>query len=352
MATPVIAPLTAVDTAGALVSRVIRRVNEPMTSDQIADVYNDLGDAIESIWMSAILATLSKFTKGPVTQLVTEQTTYLVSVPDPTYGPSPSQQSGSALAARTAYFSYCLVTDSGSTTNLSPLAVLAISANNIAILSPPLNPSSQDIPDGVVGWYPFAGYNPDGSDQAQQSPVPLPFNQNWYEPPAGLSQAPNAPAPPSSNTTGDNIFSIKRIDVQNVDQTWTQWIQATMGGTWWTEFQHRIATTTTWMPFVFDLIDGKQLEVRPAPAYAESAVYFYIARPRRPRFPQSRLPFKQIVYQAFLFKYCMAQALQSLYEFEASDRWKKDAEEERVRIMMSINASGWDQNTTVRPFMR
>lgn len=352
MATPVLSQFTDVSTIGALAQRIIDDVDEPISDRRLNSLYGHLGDAIESIWMSALLATLSKFTKGPVTQVVTNQTTNIESVANPAAGPTVGQQVSGALLARTAYFSYILVTESGSTTKLSPLTTKAISANNTATVAPPLNPSTQDIPEGVIGWHVFAGYNPDGSDQGQQSLVPLLLNQSWYEPPAGITQAPGAPAPPSINNTGDNIFAIDRIDVQNVDQTWTNWLQANIGSTWFTEFQHKIATTTTWMPFVYDLIDNRQLEVRPQPAQPMSAVYFYIHKPRRPRYPQARLPFTSFACQHFLYCWGMGKLLRTIYEFEASDRWLKDAEAERMRIVLQIAQGNWNKDTTVRPFMR
>ena len=349
--TPVTGPFIDTSTIGGLIQRVIDDVNEPVSSRQRNGLYGHIGDAIESIWMSAMLATLSKFTKGPVTQIVTSQTTIITSVSDPASAPSIFASAANTLGLRTVRASYCLVTESGSTTKLSPLASLAVVDQGVLVQSP-INPSTQDVPEGVVGWYPFAGLNPDGSDQGQQSPVPLQFNQSWIEPPSGLQQAPYSPSAPSQNTTGDNIFAIDRIDVMNEDMTWTNWLQANIGGTWWTEFQHKIATTTTWMPFVYDLIDNRQLEVRPAPADSLSAVYFYIHKPRRPRFPNSRIPFTSFACQSFLYMYCMGRLLRSLYEFEASDRWLKDAEGERMRIVLQIAQGNWNKDTTVRPFMR
>lgn len=351
---PILSQFTAVDTLGALAERVKRKINEPVGRDKMQVIYDDLADGIESLWMSMLLATLSKWCKGPVTQVIAANTTttQLISVPDPTSAPTAFSVAGGNLASRTVYLSYALVTSSGSTTKISPLNGLVLVASHLAHLATPLVPAITDIPPDVIGWYAFAGLNPDGSDQGQQSPVPLLLNQDWWEPPAGLTAAPNAPSAPSVNTTGDNIFAIERMDVRNVDQTWTSWLQTNMGSTFWTEFQHRVPTTTTWAPMVYDLIDDHQLEVRPGPGYTASATYFYVAKPRRPRFPQSRLPFTSVAREAFLFKYGVGQYLRGIYEFEASDRWLKDAEDERLRIVLSINQGNWNKDTTVRPFMR
>ena len=344
--TPVLSQFTGVDTIGALAQRIIDDVDEPISDRRLNSLYGHLGDAIESIWMSAMLATLSKFTKGPVTQIVTRQTTNIISIPDPTGNLVITQQAGGNLGNRQLYLTYCYVTESGSTTGISVLGELNVSTNHIAIVAPP--PLVQD----AIGWYLFAGYYSTGLDLGQQSLVPLLFNQTWYEPPVGITPGPGAPAPPSINTTGDNIFAIDRIDIQNVDQTWTNWLQANISSTWFTEFQHKIATTTTWMPFVYDLIDNRQLEVRPQPAQPMSAVYFYIHKPRRPRYPQARLPFTSFACQHFLYCWGMGKLLRTIYEFEASDRWLKDAEGERMRIILQINQGSWNKDTTVRPFMR
>lgn len=351
---PVLSTFVGVNTLGSLANRIKIKVNEPMGEKKMEALYDDIADGIESIWMSALLATLSKFIKGPITQVIPANSTsvQIISVPDPTAAPYALTVPGGSLLSRTLYFSYCLVTESGSTTLCSPLAPLSVPASRLANVPPPIYPSTQTVPDGVIGWYLFAGYNPSGSDQGQQSLSPLTFNHGWYEPPAGITEAPSAPAPPNVNTTGDNIFAIERIDVQNVDQTWTNWIQTNLASTFFTEFQHKISTTTTWMPFVYDLIDNRQLEVRPGPAADLPAVYFYIHKPRRPRFPQSRLPFTSFACQAFLFNYAMSRTLLGFYEFEAADRWNKYAEEERQRIVLQIGQGNWNRDTTVRPFMR
>lgn len=348
MATLPIADQTpGVYTMGEMVRRVLDDINEPATDKLRKRAIANINDGIESIWMSLLLATLSKMSRGPVQQIfpASETQVQLISVPDPTIPPSVAIAAGGALGVRTLYAGFVLVTDSGSTTKLSPLVQLDLIDGQLLQINPP--PYKSD----TVGWYPFVSSQANGSDAGQQGPLQL-FNQSWVEPPAGYSTAPEAPPAPAQNTTGDNIFAIDRIDVQNVDMTWTAWIQTNHSSSWFTEFQHKVSTTTTWMPFVYDFLDEQWLQFRPAPAADLTGQFFYTVRPRRLAFPQSRLPYTQFAYQAFLHDYALARCLQSIYEFEASDRWKKDAEVERQRILLQVGAGNWNQNLTVRPFMR
>lgn len=347
---PVLGSFTDVFTMGALAARVKRKINEPMGPDRMADLYEDINDAIESIWISAMLATLSKFVKGPVNQQILANTTQteLVSVPDPLTLPIPNFQAGGIMPARTLYLSYCLVTDSGSTTLCSPLVSIAIPINSLAMLS---FPNAPEIIADTIGWYVFAGTQSDGSDQGMQSPGLMQFGKIWFEPPAGITPAPQSPSAPLSNNTGDNIFAINRMDVQNIDQTWTNWVQSNIGASRWTEYGHNVPTATTWQPFVYDLIDNRQLTYRPGPNYTMTATYFYINKPRRLRFPQSRLPFTSFSCHAFLFAQAMFLQTLGIYETDVSDRWSGYAEKERQRIVLQISAESWNRDTTVRPFM-
>lgn len=344
---PILGSFTDVFTIGALATRIKRKVNEPMGPDRMADLYEDINDAIESIWMSALLCSLSKFTKGPVNQVIPANSTQLdvISTPDPTSSPTCSSQAGGNLAARTIYISYCLVTESGSTTKISPLTPLTLAPSFTAIAIPP-SPTPQ--PD-IIGFYFYAGNLADGSDQGLQSQNPA---QSWYEPPAGLTPYPASSAPPASNTTGDNIFAIERLDVQNIDTTWTNWLQTNIGSSFFTEFGHKVSTTTTWQPFVYDLIDNRLLTYRPGPTYDLTATYFFVNKPRRLRFPQSRLPFTSFACHGFLFAQAMFLQTLGIYETDVSDRWGQYAQQERQRIMLQLTAGSQNRDTTVRPFMR
>lgn len=339
--------LTDVYTMGALAARVKRWFAEPLKSDQ--KVYDALNDAIETVWMSVLLATLSKFTSGPVTQTIPANSTSirLISIPDPTIPIGIEGVPGGNLPIRTEYYSYAYITDSGSMTRIAPLSGNTFLINQVASLPPPLQ-----MPD-AIGWVVFAGYNADGSDIGLQSTGLEPFGVNWVEPQVGIAPYPTAPPPPSQNTTGDNIFAIERLEVNNVNMTTTAWIQSNQGSTVWTKMGKIMAgTATSWTPYVYDLVNNDQVQFRPAPGFDLDASLLYVTRPRRLRFPQSRLPFTSFACQKFLANQALADLLMSIYEYEAHDRWNAKAEKELQRIVMQVSQGNWNRDTTVTPFMR
>lgn len=343
---PVLGSIGTLNTMGDMIRRILNDINEPVNGKNQNQAADYLNDAIESVWMSMLLATLSRFSKGPVNQVFAAgQTSFgLVTVPDPTVAPTLSAVAGGAGGARTVYCSYVLVTDSGSTTLQSPLASIALAPNFVAKMASPLAGALD-----IIGYYAFAGLAADGSDQAQQSPL-IPIGTPWVEPAAGLTPAPNAPRPPIENTTADNIFDIVRLDVQNVDTTWTSWLQANLNSTAFTQFQKTVSTATTWLPYVYDFISDRQVEVRPALGSTLTGVFFYTVRPRRLRFAQSRMPYPQFALTAFLHDYTISKLCLGLYEYDAADRWEAKAEKERQRIVYQVAAANFNQNTTVRPF--
>jgi len=338
-------------TFGDTIRRILGGVNEPVTDKNKNSVADYLNDAIESIWMSMLLATLSRFSKGPVNQVfaANETTQKLVTVPDPTSAPNLTNTGGGTGGIRTVYVSYCLVTDSGSTTKISPLASITLAANNLFQVASPILSSAWA--NDIIGYYVFAGLNADGSDQGQQSPL-IKIGTIFVEPGSQTVPAPNSPYPPSENTTADNIFNIVRLDVQNQDMTWTNWVQSNLNSTWFSDYMKRVQVATTWQPLVYDFIEDRQIEVRPAPGMDLTGTYFYTTRPRRLRFEVSRMPFAQFAVSSFLMAYVKGMFLLDLYEYEASDRWKDQAEKERMRIILQVGQTNFNQNNTIRPFSR
>lgn len=120
---PVFGTIPDVYSLGAMVQRVIDSINEPVGPKARNKIEGYVNDAIESIWMSALLASLSKFTRGPVTQIFPAGQTSIpvVSIADPTSAPAITMVAGGNLGNRSNYFAYCYVTDSGSVTLVSPL---------------------------------------------------------------------------------------------------------------------------------------------------------------------------------------------------------------------------------------
>lgn len=333
-------------TIGAMVSRIQGKLNEPSRS--IPAIYDAANDAIMSIWMAIITATLSKLIGGPVNQVVPAgvSSVGLVSIPDPVAAPTVVVVAGGALASRTVYFGYVYVTDSGSTTLVSPLLPLTIAAAHLGKVSPP--PQVAD----AIGWYPLASADSGGlSLGIQDVALPLDFNTFWTEPVTGAEFSPDAPFPPTANTTGDNIFAIKRLDAINTNQTFTSWIQTNIGGQLFSQMGNAIPNVaTSWTPCAYDLIDNRKIQLRPAPGYDVSTQYFYVVKPRRLRFPMSLLPFTSVEYQRFaIFQACADLALDK-YEYEYADRLRAVAKEERQAIIIQVATANWDKDNRIVPF--
>lgn len=349
---PTLGSIGSLTTMGDMIRRILNDINEPVNTKNQNQVADYLNDAIESIWMTMLLATLSRFSKGPVQQVFgAGQTSFnLVTVPDPTTPlavtnvPTSGTQPPSLI-----YYAYCLVTDSGSTTKLSPIVSSGVFFHNTIRLSSPAITSA--MAQDVVGWYLFAGLNADGSDLGQQTPL-LAIGTPWTVPMVAISPAPNSPYPPTENTTADNIFNIVRLDVQNTDTTWTNWIQTNLNSSVFTDFQKKVSSTTTWLPFVYDFISDRQVEVRPALGTTMTGTFFFTVRPRRLRFALSRMPYPQFALTGFLHDYVISKFTLGIYEYDAADRWNDRAEKERQRVKEQVGQTNFNQNTTVRPFSR
>jgi hypothetical protein len=339
--------LTDAQTIGALVARVKRWFAEPVSDE--AKVYDSLNDSIESIWMAAMLATLSKFTRGPISQIFPANSSIvqIVSIPDPASGPVASAVNQGALPARTEYYAFSYVTDSGSMTLPSPLTPVVLAANQVAqVLPPPL------LPD-AIGWVVWGATDPAGLTLGLQSTGLESYTGPGPVIAQGVRPYPQSPPPPTQNSTGDNIFAVERLEVNNVNMTTTQWYQSNVSSLLWSRMGKIMAgTATSWTPYAYDFIDNNQIQFRPAPGYDLDGSLMYLVRPRRLRFPNSRIPFTSFACQKFLATQALADLLLGIYEYEAHDRWQSKAKDEKQSIILQIAHSNWNRDKTVTPFMR
>lgn len=348
--TPALPQLFNANTLGSMGARVTRWAREKVNTDTLNDAVND---AIESLWMAAQLATLSKFTKGVITQeMVTGQTvTTLVSIADPIVPLTTATVAGGTLPARQLTLTYTLVTDSGSETLPAPAVVIAQAANSICSVTPPL----PDAQGEALGWNIYVREGIGGTLGTGPLPVlmnvtPLPFNRPWLEPQVPPAQT--GAVPPHANTTGDNIFGISRIDVTNQNGTKTNWNQADVASLLFTDAQKTVPFASTYQPQVFDLLGNSQIQVRPALGQNVTLDMFLILRPRRLQYPSSRIPFTSFPNQRYIFCRALSDVLDSLYEDEAADRWAQKAKEELNTVTLSILGENWFKNTTVKPYLR
>lgn len=335
-------------TLGAFAARIKDEWREPIKGYP-ETVYNKTNDGLESIWMACMLATLSKFTRGPITQLFPANSTSvnIVAIPDPTVAPTVGQTPGGTLPGRTEYYAYSYVTDSGSMTLPSPLATNVLSANNVPTLTPPPQVAE------AIGYVVMGGTLANGLDLAIQSVAVEPFGIQWVGPQTGLVAYPQAPPPPSQNDTADNIFAIERIEVNNVNMTTTGWFQSNQASSLWRRMGKIMAgTATSWTPYAYDFIDNNQVQFRPAPGFDLNGELLYVVRPRRLRFPNSRMPFTWLSYQGCLVEFVKASLALDLYEYESHDRRYAKAKEMLQAVVLQVAGANFWRDDTVTPFMR
>lgn len=322
-------------------ARVVRWARERLDSDMVNDAIND---AIESLWRSITLSSLSRFISSPIpVDIIANATSFpVVTINDPQASLVIGATPAGMLPARRLAFAFTYATDSGSETLLSPAVIQNLVANTLAIITAP------DAVPSALGWNIYAGND---AQLVRQNVSPLPFNFAWQEPPIGIVVNPNGPYPPPENTTGDNITAIARFDVANSCGTLTGWQQTDIASSLFTSMQHWLPTTTTFSAHAYDLIDNSRVELRPASNYDLSATLFYMVKPRRLNFPNSRIPLQSVGPQQFISQKALADIMMSLNEDDTSAGWDKKAEAERLRICLQVCNEGWNKNTTVKRYM-
>lgn len=316
---------------------------------------NKINDAVESLFESILLVCVQQFMQGPIQSISmapgSERTT-LVSIPDPLVAPTPSQI-GIANALpfpRTGYFAYTWVTESGSETNLSPLASFTINFAN-QVFYVPGAPLPSTSPVGAIGWNLYASYNPAGQ-LALQNSVPLDFTVQWQEDAAiGIITDPDSPAPPTANTTADNIFYMKVIEAQNLDLTWTRWEGASIDGLMFQRAARNLPVASTYQSYAWDILRGNQLEIRPAAGMQLNPRHFYVAKPRRIRFDNAELPFQNFAAEEFIINFAISRVNLTNREYEAHQIWEGLADKKRLQTLQAIGDSNVQRQTRITPYM-
>lgn len=330
-----------VGTLGEMSARVTRWARERVDTDMVNDAIND---AIQSLWKSASLATLSRFISTAVNLTIPSEATSVpvISISDPTDPANTATVAGGAFGARQASFTYSYVTDSGSETMAAPEVVTPAAAAFLYTCGPPAPRV------GPIGWNLYSGAQ---GRLARQNVAPLAFNQTWFEPPAGMLVSPNGPYVPYANTTGDNISSIVRLDVANLDGTLSTQYQCDMASALFSASSVRLPSTTTYVQHAYDLVDSNRIEIRPASQSPLDATLFYMVRPRRLRWPQSVLPYSAFDAQQFIGQQALSDILLGLYEDDAAEAWQTKADHERQRITLQLAGEMWGKNKRVRRYM-
>jgi hypothetical protein len=338
-----IIPVTGPNTLASMKAMITRYHKEQEEGDLLTDAVND---AVESLWRSILLVSLGQFMQGPVTNLqiaAGAERAKIVSIADPTVAPITTETAGGTLASRTIDFTYTLVTESGSETLPSPIGSITTTLNFLAQCSPPAYVS------GAIGWNVYACLH-DGRP-AKQNDSPLLFSTTYQEPEdTGIIDAPNLPSPPNENGTADNIFYIRLMQVQNPDGTYTTWQAGNIDDLLLLRASRSIAAASTYQSYAYDVLNGSQLEVRPAAGQTLTPRYFFVVKPRRMLYDNATLPFTNISATEFLKMYSDAKLDLSNHEYTGYNLKSSAAERIRLEIVQGLNTQATAKQRTITPY--
>lgn len=328
------------------IAEVGRWMREPI-DDSVPSIVSDaINDAIESLWQSAVTYQLSLWLQGPVNISfgnATERVT-LATVADPLVQAVIGSTPGGTLGLHTLFGSYTYATESGTETLPSPVSAAAvIAANNLGTVPAPAYVS------GAMGWNWYAGDS--AARVARQNDEPLLFNQSWQEPETGIVDAPDLPLPPVVNSTADNIFYVRHLEVKTPDGTYRAWNQTDIDSELGRRASGTLASSSPYQRYVWDLINQTQIEVRPALGEAETPRMFFINKPRRLRFRSSPMPFLSIPYTAFVRYYALSLLKLSVDEYEAAAAWDAKAEAEREKSLKAILQMNHGRDRRITPYL-
>ncbi len=111
--------------------------------------------------------------------------------------PTLSQTAGGTLGARTEYYKICWKTAYGTSISSAEVSI-AVSANNVAVVTPPAAPA------GATGWSVF-GSTASGAEKEQNSSA-LTLGAAWTEPTTGLTTT--GVVPTTVDTSSTNNFMV------------------------------------------------------------------------------------------------------------------------------------------------
>lgn len=350
------------DTMGSLAAEVTRWLRgDLIDTDGQQQIRDSLNDAMESLWIGMMQATVARLVgaNSPATFSLASgaERVQLASVPDPlTSIGIVSTMAGGALPQREGNFAYTLVTESGSETNMSPASGQQLcAANNLFQL-----PVSAGLPapvSGAFGWNLYAQMQVVGgfldAGFALQNQQPLPFGVTINEPPSGWIGYPtNQQLPPIANTTGDNIAYIQHLEVVLSDTTKRAWDQFGIDSTIMRKMAATISSSSEYQPYVWDLLNGTTMEMRPVAGMTFNPRYWYVAKPRRIRYDQADIPYGNI---AGTHEYLRSKALElcklSLEEYVATDAWATRAATALAAIQQALLQENWSKEQKVAPYM-
>jgi hypothetical protein len=288
---------------------------------------------------------------GPVTLTIDAATSRetIVSITDPTVAPTVSDTAAQdpALTAHTVDVAYTYVTASGTETLLSPTTTHTCGVGEVAAVHPPA------IVDDAVGWNCYARSASVG-ELVKQNDEPLEFLTTsaayFVEEDTGFTNDPGDPLPPTENTTGDNIFYIRHIDVLTPSNVLRSWNQGDIDSDMMRRLALTYASTSEYQNYGFDLINQRTLEIRPPTGATLTTKYFFVVKPRRMRFDNSPLPFPTVPSEEFLRNFALSGIFLALREINLAAAWEKKADASRVRCELALTATNRPKNQRVTAY--
>ncbi len=330
------------DTLGSLSAEVIDWLRGTKVTSTI--VNSAINDAIDTEFKALIRASLSVLMGGPVNLSIAaaaERTT-IVSITDPVAATVITNVVSGALAQHTVIAAYTLVTDSGTETLISPTATAVIPVNDVASVTSP------SWVNGAIGWNCYCA---DTTGRlAKQNQEPLEFGTPFIEDDSGIVDNPDFPSPPNENTTGDNIFYIRHMEVLTTAGVLKPWNNADIDSDLMRRAAMTLSSSSEFQSYAYDLINQRQLEVRPAIGDAITARYFYIVKPRRLMFANSPLPFPTVPSVKFLRCQALSDIFLSVRETSISNSWQKKADIELASCVLAVTSMNRPKNQRITPF--
>lgn len=332
-------------TLGSLKAMITRYHKENENEDLLTDAAND---AVEALWRNVLLVALGQFMSGPVTNLTiaagSERQT-IVSIPDPTVALTTGFINNTSPIPRVIDIAYTLVTESGSETLLSPVASFNVLAGS------GIQSGQPAFAAGALGWNMYACLH-DGR-MARQNAEPIPFSQSYFEPAdTGITDAPDAPSPPTTNGTADNIFYIRVMQVQNSDGTWTTWQAGEIDGLLMARATRSIASASSYQGYAYDIFNGSTVEIRPAAGQTLNPRFFYVVKPRRMLFNNALLPFSNFSYIEYLKMYADAALDLSNHEYTGYGIKSKKAAGILQEVLQGLNTQATTKQKTITPYFQ
>lgn len=338
------------DTLGSLRAEILLELRGDLATPEDQPLINaKINNALEAIFLAMMRVQLARFfgSDQPATFSLAagQERVQLTSISDPANAPVAAAVAGGALAGRAYKLSYTFVTESGSETNPSPVTVLNVGANQLAQITSPAEPAG-----GAFGWNLYAGVN----NVALQNEQPIPFSvANFVEPATGFQDYPDAQqVPPSSNQTADNISYITHLEIITSDTLRRSWNQYDLDSEVMRRYARTLSSASEYQTYVWDLINGRTIEIRPPAGTAFTPRYFYVAKPRRLRYDQAEIPYQSIAgVHEFLTNQAISDLKLALDEYLSSQGYAQKAAAGKVEILKSLLQESWNKNARVMPHL-